>query len=149
MHVRGTKARGLPDFFCIAAARAGLLVIRSSRGAATAIVEDGADGFAVDPEDVSLLADRLNLLLARPWQSVAKGESGRRKIEGNYLDPAVRSLSTVSLTICKRCRSGGADRFEIWLATPSGQVAADGHPIIHSQFRPRFLPGEIIVVSVG
>ena len=66
------------------------LVIRGSKGAAREIVEGGVDGLAVDPENISRLADRLNHLLSRPSRALAIGESGRRKVETNYLDPALR-----------------------------------------------------------
>jgi phosphatidyl-myo-inositol dimannoside synthase len=68
----------------------GLPVICSSKGAPKEIVTDGVDGFVVDPEDISMLADRLNLLLTRPALAKAMGESGRRKVEANFLDPAFR-----------------------------------------------------------
>jgi glycosyltransferase involved in cell wall biosynthesis len=88
MHVRRTKARGLPVFFALQ--QHGRLVIRGSKGAAREIVEGGVDGVAVDPENISRLADRLNHLLSRPSRALAIGESGRRKVETNYLDPALR-----------------------------------------------------------
>jgi glycosyltransferase involved in cell wall biosynthesis len=68
----------------------GLPVICGSKGASKEIVTDGVDGFVVDPEDISMLADRLNLLLSRPELAKAMGESGRRKVEANFLDPAFR-----------------------------------------------------------
>jgi glycosyltransferase involved in cell wall biosynthesis len=83
MHVRRTKARGLPVFFALQ--QHGRLVIRGSKGAAREIVD-----LAVDPENISRLADRLNHLLSRPSRALAIGESGRRKVETNYLDPALR-----------------------------------------------------------
>jgi len=67
-----------------------LPVICSSKGAAKEIVEDGVDGFVVDPEDIGLLADRLKFLLSDPERAKAMGESGRRKVEAHYLDPAFR-----------------------------------------------------------
>jgi glycosyltransferase involved in cell wall biosynthesis len=85
MHVRRTKARGLPVFFALQ--QNGRLVIRGSKGAAREI---GVDGLAVDPENISRLADRLNHLLSRPSRALAIGESGHRKVETNYLDPALR-----------------------------------------------------------
>jgi glycosyltransferase involved in cell wall biosynthesis len=88
MHVRRTKARGLPVFFALQ--QHGRLVIHSSKGAAREIVEGGVDGLALDPENISRLADRLNHLLSRPSWALAIGESGRRKVETNYLDPALR-----------------------------------------------------------
>jgi phosphatidyl-myo-inositol dimannoside synthase len=66
-------------------------VICSSEGASKEIVTDTVDGFVVDPADISMLADRLDLLLSRPEQARAMGERGRQKVETKYLDPAFRS----------------------------------------------------------
>jgi phosphatidyl-myo-inositol dimannoside synthase len=65
-------------------------VVCASKGAPKEIVADGVDGFVVDPGDVSMLADKLNLLLSRPELAAAMGESGRRKVEAKYLDTAFR-----------------------------------------------------------
>ena len=69
----------------------GLPVICSSEGASKEIVEDGVDGFVVDPADVSILADRLHLLLSQPGRAKAMGERGRRKVEANYLNPVFKA----------------------------------------------------------
>ena len=67
-----------------------------------------------------------------PEQAEAMSESGRRKVEANYLDPALRS--NLDSLIDDLQAKPVAGRFEIWLVTRSGQVAADGQPIICSQF---------------
>lgn len=69
----------------------GLPVICSSEGAAKEVVTDGVDGFVVDPADVSMLADRLNLLLTQPDRAAAMGENGRRKVNEKYLNSTFRS----------------------------------------------------------
>lgn len=69
----------------------GLPVICSTEGAAPEVVTDGADGFAVDPRDIALLANRLRFLLSEPDAARAMGERGRQKVEALYLDPAFRS----------------------------------------------------------
>jgi phosphatidylinositol alpha-1,6-mannosyltransferase len=69
----------------------GLPVICSSQGASKEIVTDAVDGFTVDPENISMVVDRLYFLLTRPEQARAMGESGRRKVEAKYLDPAFKS----------------------------------------------------------
>jgi phosphatidylinositol alpha-1,6-mannosyltransferase len=71
----------------------GLPVVCASKGAPKEIVADGVDGFVVDPGDVSMLADKLNLLLSRPELAAAMGESGRRKVEAKYLDNGVPAKS--------------------------------------------------------
>ena len=65
-------------------------VICSTRGAASEIVADGVDGFAVDPTDINLLADRIYVLLTQPDMARAMGESGRQKVEQKYLNANFR-----------------------------------------------------------
>jgi hypothetical protein len=72
------KQEAYPIFFALQ--QHGLLVIRGSKGAAREIVEDGVDGFAVDPDDIFLFADRLNLRWGgrsrqRRWARPAAGKS--------------------------------------------------------------------------
>lgn len=64
----------------------GLPVICSREGASSEIVSDGIDGFAVDPNDIDALAERLRLLLSNRATARAFGERGRVKVEENYLD---------------------------------------------------------------
>ncbi len=67
-----------------------LPVICSRQGASKEIVTDGIDGFVVDPADISMIADRLALLLSRPDLAKSMGESGRRKVDQKYSNPAFR-----------------------------------------------------------
>ncbi|HET6374740.1 MAG TPA: glycosyltransferase family 4 protein, partial [Methylocella sp.] len=69
----------------------GLPVICSTEGAAPEVVTDGADGFAVNPSDIAMLASRLRFLISEPEAAKAMGERGRQKVEAHYLDPAFRS----------------------------------------------------------
>jgi glycosyltransferase involved in cell wall biosynthesis len=69
----------------------GLPVICSLEGASKEVVADGIDGFAVDPADIAMIADRLSLLLSQPDLARAMGERGRRKVEEKYLNAAFRS----------------------------------------------------------
>lgn len=66
----------------------GLPVICSVEGAASEIVTDGADGYAVDPNRVEQIAERLLTLLSNAPIAPAFGERGRAKVEGRYLDSA-------------------------------------------------------------
>lgn len=69
----------------------GLPVICSWQGGSIEVVTDGIDGFAVDPADISMIADRLYLLMSQPDLAAAMGENGRRKVDEKYLNPAFRS----------------------------------------------------------
>ncbi|VTZ49082.1 Glycosyltransferase involved in cell wall bisynthesis [Methylocella tundrae] len=69
----------------------GLPVICSSEGASSEVVSDGVDGFVVDPDDVSMIADRLHRLLTQPELAKAMGENGLQKVRRNYLDANFRA----------------------------------------------------------
>ena len=75
-----------------------LPVICSREGASSEIIADGVDGFAVDPNDIDTLAERLRVLLLDRDAARAFGQRGRRKVEERYLDSAfnsrMRSLMT-------------------------------------------------------
>ncbi|WP_143559628.1 glycosyltransferase family 4 protein [Sphingomonas dokdonensis] len=62
----------------------GLPVIGSRFGAAAEVIEEGADGFVVDPEDVPALADRLRRLLDDPELARRMGAAGHRKTASRY-----------------------------------------------------------------
>jgi phosphatidyl-myo-inositol dimannoside synthase len=61
-------------------------VICSVKGASGEIIEDGIDGFAVDPDDVAVLAERIQRLLVERDLAVAFGHRGRKKVLAKYLD---------------------------------------------------------------
>jgi glycosyltransferase involved in cell wall biosynthesis len=65
----------------------GLPVICSDQGASSEVVSDGLDGFVVDPANVSMICDRLQILLTQPALAKAMGERGRRKVDARFLDP--------------------------------------------------------------
>ncbi len=66
----------------------GLPVICSVKGASSEIVSDGFDGFAVDPDNVSALAERMKLLLGDRSLAQLFGSRGREKVFARYLDTA-------------------------------------------------------------
>ncbi|WP_175492483.1 glycosyltransferase family 4 protein [Methylocapsa palsarum] len=65
----------------------GLPVICSDKGASKEVVSDGLDGFVVDSANVSMICDRLHILLTQPALAKAMGERGRRKVDAKFLDP--------------------------------------------------------------
>lgn len=69
----------------------GLPVICSKHGASSEVVSDGMDGFVVDPANVSMICDRLHILLTQPELARAMGDRGRRKVEAKYLDTMFRA----------------------------------------------------------
>nr|WP_160118879.1 glycosyltransferase family 4 protein [Bradyrhizobium vignae] len=68
-----------------------LPVICSSAGASKEIVSDGIDGFVVNPGNVSEITNRLHQLLSRPELAASMGESGRQKVDANYMNDTFRS----------------------------------------------------------
>jgi glycosyltransferase involved in cell wall biosynthesis len=75
----------------------GIPVICSKHGASSEIVVDGGDGFIVDPEDCSMIADRLHTLLSRPELARLMGERGRDKVVAKYLDSTFQENLSVLL----------------------------------------------------
>ena len=62
-----------------------LPVICGTQDAAHEIVSDGEDGFAVDPADIDLLANRMQWLITHPQMAQAMGAAGREKVQRSYL----------------------------------------------------------------
>jgi glycosyltransferase involved in cell wall biosynthesis len=58
----------------------GVPVIGALAGGVPEVVTDGVDGYLVGFGDVPALANRIQLLLARPEAAHAMGEAGRRKV---------------------------------------------------------------------
>jgi glycosyltransferase involved in cell wall biosynthesis len=63
-------------------------VVASIFGAASEIIEDGVEGYLVDPRNSQLMADRIAALLADPTLATEMGLKGLRKVRANY-DPTI------------------------------------------------------------
>lgn len=63
-------------------------VIASPFGAPPEIIENGREGFIVDPNDAAALSDRIKELLVNPDLAVTMGNRGLEKVKALY-DPAV------------------------------------------------------------
>ncbi|MFO7546974.1 MAG: glycosyltransferase [Trueperaceae bacterium] len=62
----------------------GLPIVATTVGALPDMVEDGVNGYLVEPGDVDALADRLNRLLDDPEARIRQGAAGRRIVEDRY-----------------------------------------------------------------
>jgi phosphatidylinositol alpha-1,6-mannosyltransferase len=62
----------------------GLPVVCGTEDAASEIVADGVDGFAVDPADAAQLAERLSFLLEHPEAAAEMGRRGAAKVREHY-----------------------------------------------------------------
>nr|WP_246781480.1 glycosyltransferase family 4 protein [Rhodoblastus sphagnicola] len=64
----------------------GLPVICGSEGASREIVSDCIDGFVVDPNDIAMLASRMNEFISDPVSAIEMGRRGKLKVDEHYLD---------------------------------------------------------------
>ena len=69
---------------CLEAWSHGLPVVGSRFGAAGEVIDDGVDGFTIDPADVGALASALVALLRDPARAARLGAAGRAKVERLY-----------------------------------------------------------------
>jgi glycosyltransferase involved in cell wall biosynthesis len=96
------------ETFSIAALEAmasGLPVLVTRVGSLQDMITDGKEGFLVESNDSSVLANRLNLLLGDPVRARAMGMAGRRRVERNFtLDRMVDQYT--ALFDCLVQRSG-------------------------------------------
>lgn len=67
-----------------------LPVICGTQDAASEIIHDGVDGFAVDPHNIEALAQRIFHLVANPQAARAVGLAGAKKVRAMYLDTAYK-----------------------------------------------------------
>jgi glycosyltransferase involved in cell wall biosynthesis len=63
-------------------------VVASTFGAASEIIQDGVEGYLVDPTNSHLMAARIAALLADPALAAEMGLKGLRKVRANY-DPSI------------------------------------------------------------
>ena len=71
----------------------GLPVICGTEDAAHEIVSHGEDGFAINPQDVPLLASSIELLLSDPARAAQMGRRGAEKVDRHYLNDNFRQTS--------------------------------------------------------
>lgn len=67
---------------------AGLPVVGSRFGAAGEVIDDGVDGYTIDPEDGASLTGALRILLDDPARAAAMGAAGLAKVTARYSDAA-------------------------------------------------------------
>ncbi|HEY1890287.1 MAG TPA: glycosyltransferase [Steroidobacteraceae bacterium] len=63
-------------------------VVASVLGAPPEIIEDGVDGYLVDPKDIGAMTDRITMLLADSALATNMGIRGHKKVLANY-DPTI------------------------------------------------------------
>lgn len=85
-------------------------IIGSTYGAASEIIEDGVEGYIVDPHDPDVLTARITELLANPALAVRMGLRGHEKVRALY-NPSVGAgqferlyIDVASSAAAKRCK---------------------------------------------
>ena len=61
-----------------------LPIVATRVGAIPDFVQEGENGYLVDPDDVTGLANVLNTIIANPERCRLMGEAGRRKVDQCY-----------------------------------------------------------------
>ena len=83
MLVRPSLSEGLP-LVALEGMASGLPVIATRVGGTAEVVEDGVTGFVLNPNEMGLVADRINRLLADPGLSRQMGARGRALTEKGH-----------------------------------------------------------------
>jgi glycosyltransferase involved in cell wall biosynthesis len=79
-----TSANEGTPVVCIEALAAGRPVVATNVGGVADVVEDGTDGFLVEPGDTKAMAERLEQLAGDPELRAAFGDEGRRRALERY-----------------------------------------------------------------
>jgi glycosyltransferase involved in cell wall biosynthesis len=66
------------------------------------VVEDGVNGFLVEPGDAAALAERVGRLIADPALRTRIGEAGRVRVEQNFTTRPVREFEMLLLRFANR-----------------------------------------------
>lgn len=72
-------------------------VVATRVGGIPEVVEDGVNGFLVEPGDVDGLADRVGRLIANPALRATMGQTGRDLVEQNFTSRPVREFESLLL----------------------------------------------------
>jgi glycosyltransferase involved in cell wall biosynthesis len=77
-------------------------VVATRVGGIPEVVEDGVNGFLVEPGDVAALAARVAELIADPALRMRMGEAGRTRVEQDFTTRPVREFETLLLSYVRR-----------------------------------------------
>lgn len=72
-------------------------VVATRVGGIPEVVEDGVNGYLVEPGDVAGLAERVSQLIADPALRARLGETGRERVERNFTERPVRAFESLLL----------------------------------------------------
>lgn len=77
-------------------------VVATRVGGIPEVVEDGVNGYLVEPGDVDGLAERVGLLIANPALRARFGAAGRARVEQSFTTQPVREFETLLLSFANR-----------------------------------------------
>lgn len=77
-------------------------VVATRAGGIPEVVEDGVNGYLVEPGDVDALTARVGALVADPALRVRMGEAGRARVEQDFTARPVREFETLLLGYVRR-----------------------------------------------
>jgi glycosyltransferase involved in cell wall biosynthesis len=77
-------------------------VVATRVGGIPEVVEDGVNGFLVEPGDVAGLAERVGQLIADPALRVRLGEAGRARVMENFAAQPICALEALLLRFANR-----------------------------------------------
>ncbi len=67
-------------------------VVATRVGGIPEVVEDGVNGYLVEPSDVTALAARVTTLIADPALRIRMGEAGRQRVEAEFTTAPIRAF---------------------------------------------------------
>jgi glycosyltransferase involved in cell wall biosynthesis len=77
-------------------------IVATRVGGIPEVVEDGVNGYLVEPCDVDTLAARVGTLIADPALRARMGEAGRLRVERDFTTAPLREFETLLLTYVRR-----------------------------------------------
>ena len=77
-------------------------VVATRVGGIPEVIEDGVNGYLVDPGDIETLASRVATLIDDPALRARLGEAGRARVEQNFTAQPVREFEALLLSLATR-----------------------------------------------
>lgn len=75
-------------------------VVATRVGGIPEVVQDGSNGFLVEPGDVKAMATKVNMLISDPVLRQVMGEAGRRQVERGFTTQPIRAFEELLLSYC-------------------------------------------------
>lgn len=138
---QGSDVEGLGLFYLESAA-AGLPIIASPTGGVTDAVNDGQNGFLIDPNNIPAITAAMRRLASHPDERVAMGAAGRKIMTAEFTDIVRNARVSVLL-------GHGPTEPLVSIVIPAFQTASSIGRAIASVEKQTWRAWEIIVVNDG